>query len=360
MVPQGRCRGLLAFKAMRHLLLQQCEFEVDSLVPPRQLRDRVFGQAAASPGQPPEETLALISAELGLSRVELTRSLYADIPAERRLRLSDDLVSPMELIERYNLRLAQGILRRAHHLDVQLRDHVKAVLRAARLNGLLCYAEAGRGDDGTLLELSGPLSILRQTTKYGRQLANWLPAVIGTSGWDLSARCTLRGHDVLWVASHNDGIGGGHAPSRRFDSKLEARFFRDLKRLAPQWQVLREADPVHLGQSIICADFTLLDPQQNLRIPVEIIGFWTPQYLQQKIETLSKMPAGLPWVFCVDEGLEPLALQALRDALVNVVGAPMVFPFRKRIDVAAFLTFLARGRRALPQRRLGCSAEVGA
>jgi uncharacterized protein len=339
-LPQRATRSFQAFKAMRHILLQHCQFEVVSQVSPRQLRRLVFTEAAASRSQSPERAIERASAEAGISCAELKQALYADIPSERRLRLPDNLLSPTEMIERYNLRLAQGILKRTHHLEVCVRDSVKAVLRAARLNGLLCHAESEATHDGTSLELSGPLSILRHTTKYGHQMAKWLPVLMGTSGWSLTARCTIRGQSVIWHASHNDRLGSSHAPPRRFDSKLEQRFFRDLRRLAPSWQVLREAEPLQLGRRIVCADFTLLPPEHNTRIPVEIVGFWTPEYLRQKIETIEQMPTNMHWVFCVEESLDPSALQALREALAKTASASLVFPFRRHIDVPAFLNFL--------------------
>jgi hypothetical protein len=49
-------------------------------------------------------------------------------------------------VEQYNLALVQGLLQRSEHVRVEIREHVRAVVRFAKLAGLLCtYAPAERG-----------------------------------------------------------------------------------------------------------------------------------------------------------------------------------------------------------------------
>ena len=211
---------------------------------------------------------------------------------------------------------------RAETLRVCVEQSVRAVLRHARLQRLLCSVEAA--PEGAVLHLSGPLSLFRFTTKYGRAMAAWLPVLTRTPGWALRAECVLNDRRVRWRADWRDPIGTHHVPLRRFDSGVEERLFRDLGRIAPEWEILREADPVQVGASIVCPDFTLR--RGAVRVPVEVVGYWTPEYLRRKLATLRALPT--PWVVCVDAGLGVSAEQLPPgDILV----------FRRRVDAAELM-----------------------
>ena len=294
-----------ARQAMTDVLLDLHGFEVVSAANPDVLRAAAFREAArCGPGVPRGEILARVAADLGLRPDEVEAGLYADVPDARRLKPLAKPLSTSDLIERYNLGLAQGLLMRAERLRLRADGQFKAVLRFARLMRLICEIETpAHGTEAAVVRVSGPLSLFRFTTKYGRAMAAWLPALARAPGWSLEAVCVLAGERRCWVASHRDPIGTTHAPTRRFDSRVEERLFRDLRKVAPSWEVEREADPVHVGDRIVCPDFTLVDAARGLRIPVEIVGFWTPQYLRDKLAVLRGLPADRRWVVCIDESL---------------------------------------------------------
>jgi predicted nuclease of restriction endonuclease-like RecB superfamily len=330
-----------AWQAMGHLLLELHGFEVSACLPPRQLREALFIAASASRGSPRPVVIETVAGQLGVPADRLQSDLYADAGSARLLRPAPVPLTTSELIERYNLALVQGLMLRAEALVVGLDGQLRPVLRWARLQRLLCSPERDRAG-GTCLRISGPLSLFHHTLKYGRAMAAWLPALSRSRRWRMTARCVLKGRSFTLRASHTDPIGSTHAPPRRFDSALEERFFRDLARAAPGWEVLREAEVVQLGRRLLCADFTLVDRARGLRVPVEIVGFWTPEYLSSKLAALRQLPRERPWIVCIDETLAAGGRW--------LVDGP-VFLFRRRIDAARFLTFL--------ETRLGGRAEDG-
>jgi predicted nuclease of restriction endonuclease-like RecB superfamily len=323
----------LTWRALIHLTLRLFGFETRACLTPRTLRRRLFERAAAQPDRPPGGVLEEVAASLELSTREVVRDLYADLPAEQRLVTPATPLSAGALTERFNLAQAQGLLLRAIHLTASAEEGAKALLRFARLQRLLCLLEPAP-EGGVQLQLSGPLSLFRHTMRYGRAMAAWLPALVAAPRWRLEATCVIGGRPRRWRASHTDPIGTTHAPPRRFDSKLEERFFDDLSRVGRGWHALREADPVQVGSHIACPDFTLIHEARGARVPVELVGFWTPEYLRAKWETVRALPSDTRWLLCVDEAL------ASGD-LPPPAGAP-VFLFRRRIDVQAFLDFVER------------------
>jgi len=213
------------------------------------------------------------------------------------------------------------------------------VLRFARLQRLICEVEPPPDDNPAAepsVRLSGPLTLFRFTTKYGRAMAAWLPSLVRTPTWSVTAACLFRGERVCFSATDRDPIGTASALPRRFDSRVEERLFKDLRRADPSWEVLREADPVRVGGRILCPDFTLVAPGTEVRVPVEVVGFWTPEYLADKMATLRALPPDRPWIVAIDE--------SLADRAGDLPPGPLL-RYRRRVDARALLA-LARDRAA--------------
>ena len=109
------------------------------------------------------------------------------------------------------------------------------------------------------------------------------------------------------------------------DSAVERKLMRDVRRLGTDWILTREAEAVRAGERVFFPDFTLR--RGNDKVSVEIVGFYTPQYLESKLATLRA--AGLRrFVVCVDETL------ACDD---GEIAADRVLRYRKSVDAGALI-----------------------
>lgn len=350
----GRPRGCgrLRWSALIHHLLGLCGYAVLSPIQPALLREAVFEAASRGRQRGRDSVLADVATGLGVPAAEIEQWLYRDIPSERRLEPLPVGVDPSCILRGYNLALAQGLMLRCEWVRVGATAHLTPLVRHARRQRLLCLVEREPAEPGsvmlepkehgaasdyrTWIHVSGPLSLFHHTTRYGRALAGWLPLIVRAPGWRLEASCCLPGlQPRRFVASHRDPIDAADdQPLRPFDSNLEAAFYRDLRREAGErLVVLRETDPVQVGSAVMCPDFVLVDSETHLRVGVEIVGFWTPDYLQRKLDLLGKLPE--PWVVCVDENLAAGREEQLRQLPVGPL-----FLFRRRISATAFLEFL--------------------
>jgi len=320
-----------ARRAMEHLLARLHGFTIRATLPPAAVRRRVFDLAGAAPDAPVEAIWRRAAASLGVPPEAARACLYADLPAFRVLEPPEAPIATAELIPRYNLTLAQALLRRAEHLTVTLRGEVKQVIRFARLQRLLIQARRDAMDASrTVLDVSGPLSLFRFTTRYGHAMAHLAAALTRVEGWRLVARCVLRDGPGTFRASHLDPIGTTHAPARRFDSRLEARFFRSIMRHAPDWEVLREACATAVGRRIVCPDFTLVHRGDGHVVPVELVGYWTPEYLADKLATVRALrERGERWLLCVDR-----RLAAGRPEAAELAAHPDTLLFDRRLRAA--------------------------
>lgn len=326
-------------RLVAHLLLRMASSRVESPVPPREARASLFGGAGRSSTDNREVVIGRCASELGVSPGELLASLFADLPSER-IAVPPPSLDPGDVALRANLALAQGFLARAYSVSIALNGNARAVARHAALRGLICSATRGAGDDLARIELSGPFALFRRTLLYGRALGGIVPVLAWTRRFKLEAACDVRGRRWNVTLGTGDPIVPSEEP-RRFDSKLEERFARDFARLARGWTIVREPEPIDAAGHLFFPDFAVhprLDA--NRRWFVEIVGFWTPEYLANKFERLRR--ARIPnLVLCVDEE---------RNVGDGVIPANVaVVRYHRRIDATKVLEVVTdRDRLMLP------------
>jgi len=320
-----------ALARARHVLDRLCGERTKAPRPPREVRATLFGEAAR---RDREEALRHAAEHLGLNEEAMMDALFADVPGERRLVRPERDVDPEQLRLRTNLALVQGLLAHASEVRVEALGNARDLVRHARLRGLLCVARPVAGaEDRLVLEISGPLALFRRTRVYGRALAGIVPRLPWCADFDARARIEVGETTGILRIRPGDPIFPAAEP-RRFDSKLEVRFAKDFAAAAPDWDVIREPRPVPVEDTLVFPDFQLRHRRHADRVWwVEIIGFWTPAYLETKLRRLSK--AGLSnLILCVDA-----AKAAGRTDLPT--GARVV-AFERRVDVSAVLAIVDR------------------
>ena len=171
-------------------------------------------------------------------------------------------------------------------------------------------------NNGILCSIDGPLSIFKLTDRYGTSIAKLLPSIIVTGNWSLRASIvrktatmgkkiyefilssvestSLPSEKDLFVYD-NDNIknmaseklsysASSHADL--FDSNVEQKFALKFNQFSNGWKLIREPNPliVSNGKGFI-PDFAF--EKYGIRIYLEIIGFWTNDYLVRKIQKIT-------------------------------------------------------------------------
>jgi hypothetical protein len=271
---------------------------VASAVAPREIRCVLFGEAATTPDR--EVALASAARKLGIPPETVENELFADLAGERRL-MPIAALSLSELALRSNVEVVAHWLSRALRVRLRAAGKVRAVVRHAKLMGLLCHAVPGERKDEATLEISGPFALFRHTRVYARALTSLVPRLAWCHAFRLEADCVLGAGDRLGrlVLRHGDPI----FPARElpaFDSKLEERFAKAFSKLAPQWDLVREPLAIHAGDALFFPDFELRHRATGERWLLEIVGYWTPEYVKKKLATLRAARCERLLV-CVDE-----------------------------------------------------------
>ncbi len=300
-----------------HVARQWATTVVASPVPPRALREEAFALAAHAG---PDEAIATLVARLQAGADEVRAWLYADVPAARILR-PKELPAPEALRDAYNMALAQGLVGCCLRVSVRADENLRAVVRAAKLRGLIVAVAA----DDPVLEASGPLALFRHTTKYARALATFIPSLVSITGWSLEGDLVMGETPRTLFLDAASPLPRTWALPQRADSALERALMKALRRAKSEWKVLREPVVLRAGSELFFPDFVL--ERGDDRVMVEVVGFWTPDYLERKMAQLATV-TDAPLVVCVDE---TLACDPSRLPHASVVR------FRRRMDPTALL-----------------------
>ncbi|MEM7200698.1 MAG: DUF790 family protein [Planctomycetota bacterium] len=310
-----------ASRVATEVLRQVFGSEVRAAVSPVRARAVVFRLASCR--QERSTVLERAGRQLGVSAAQVAAALLADLPQERRVVAPAAPVTPESIALRSNLGIQQALLQRSTRVAVSVEGSSRAIVRHAKLRGLICTVHRCADSDSMLLRLSGPLSLFRRTRLYGRATGELVPLLAWCRRFRLTADCVVHGRPANFVLSTGDPICPGNEP-RRYDSRLEKRFAREFASAGPAWDVVREPEPVEADGTLIFPDFLLRhrdDPSR--RWLLEIVGFWTADYLRKKLFRLrGARIANL--ILCVDA--------TLRCSEDDLPEASRVVWFRKSID----------------------------
>jgi predicted nuclease of restriction endonuclease-like RecB superfamily len=319
----------------------------ESIVPARRARKVLF--AAAARARDHEQAVTEAAATLRCKEHELLESVFADLPSERLVATPARAVTPSEVAERCNLAIVASLMRHALEVSVVAEGQLRPLVRLAKLRGLLCTVSLPSERGVCCLDISGPYSLFKSTTMYGRALAQLVPELASCYRAELRARIASKGPDPVatLVIRAGDPILPP-AERRAYDSSIERRFSRDFGRAAPGWDLVREPAAIEAQGSLIFPDFLLRrrsDPDCHWFL--EIAGFWTPEYIRQKLAKLRA--AAIPnLILCLDE-----ARNCGDDELPRTAH---VVRYRSRVDAQVVLALIEPGPLRLGPQASGADA----
>ncbi|MGH9963449.1 MAG: DUF790 family protein [Nitrososphaeraceae archaeon] len=297
-----------------------------------------------------DEILCNVASKMNISSTSIMQSLWSDLDENTVLELFSPLSSE-ELLAWYNLSLLQTLLFTCTRLEFSVRGGAnwKNTLRNVKRLGLmynlreqtntndsadarnvhggksreyLLHADVknnGGHDSELVCSIDGPVSLFKLTDRYGTSIAKLVPFIISSSWWYISAsiiRKTMAGKKIyefrisssdlqqnilseplrndkknnnssINIDSINNNING-RSTSAYFDSSIEEKFAVKFEHLANRWKIKREPDPLIVGKGVaFIPDF--LFEKYGRKVYLEIVGFWTKEYLEKKFQKVSEI-----------------------------------------------------------------------
>ena len=287
-------------RGLAKLLEDRSEFTIQSPIEPEVLREKIFTYASKRHPVVTKrdrlhrhtrpKALAQVAGELNISTNELAQGMYADLEENRRLTGFEPPTVEW-LLDRYNVALAQAMLYRASEMTIRIYRNIptkyRLVFQFIKFFKLM-HVVSGNNADGYQIILDGPASMFRLSQKYGIQMALFLPALLHCERWWLDATIIMNKNDHLRFELNDEfGLQSHYRDPGEFDSELERHFATQFDKVDTEWTLERETDIINLKDTVMIPDFAFSHPDGR-RALMEIVGFWTPDYLQKKLWKLKR------------------------------------------------------------------------
>lgn len=298
---EGDERDHKLVRGLTKLLMDKSTFETRCPVAPAELRMQAFRRAAevgplarrsGPAGRPTAATVlrAVVEAAGGEDDPDAdpTAWIYADLKGEQVLASRAGPETPRALLERYNVALVQAVLLKAEsmtlHLDAPDPKRVRQLFRFLKFFQLMYRAQL---EGGTLrLHIDGPQSLLTASTRYGMQLATFLPAVLLQPGaWALEAeiRWGKRGLRKQLMLDDTAGLVSHYRDTGAWTSRTERWFRERWERADTGGWTLSPGELIDLGeQRVLVPDLSL---RKDGRVAhLDIVGYWRAGWLKQHLD----------------------------------------------------------------------------
>lgn len=355
-------RGFRIVRAFGKLLEERSEWAAPAEIDPYNLRTRIYDLASQLPEPPAgeaglldsptrEDVLSQVAREMGLRDAETVAALMFSDRQSAQVLSEFGKPGPEELVSRYNVAQVQGVLYAAKELTVELDAEADArlVFHYVKRMGLIHSIEPPRnGFSGYRLRLDGPLSLFGPTRKYGLRLAKFLPGLMLTAPWKLSATVEWRGRDALLELDSSrfgiDGTKSHYTGPKRDEEQDEVReaFVKAWERAKDTagWKLAAATKVLNFPEhgAALVPDFTLTNQKTGETVYLEILGFWSKRNLVERVGLIrSANERGERVIVAASEGAG-----ASKEALSEATSGGVV-SFKGRLPAKAVLERISPG-----------------
>ena len=278
----------------------RCEFTERSVMPPAEIRQRLF--ALARENHPvvlhpdlihpvtKDDILLEAAREYKTEPEQIAWALYADL-SDNHILTRFDAPTVEWLLQRYNVALAQALLYRCIQMKLSVFRNIpsryKQLFKFIKFYQLM-HTIQGDLDSGYEILLDGPVSMFRMSQKYGLQLAVFLPALLLCTRWKMEAEIVQAdGARRFFPLDESSGLVSHYRDSTMYDSLLERTFAERFGEIDSGWRIEREVAIINLKETVFIPDFAFRH-QDGRTALMEIVGFWRPDYLEKKIMKLKR------------------------------------------------------------------------
>lgn len=342
-------RDRVIAQGLRKLLEDRATWACTSVVDPSELRLEVFEVAAEAHRSlgiaesfDRDEVLREIAARRGSSPENVESALYADLRQNEVLGRFEPWPTA-EVLDHYNLALAQAVLLRATEVQVTLRTiappDLRQLFRALRFFGLL-FVATSLDEGGYRITIDGPFSLFDAVQRYGLRLALVLPTILEQGDFHLEA--TVRWGPQKRLAKLEIGPGLGLSGRAMWPAAaapdLEA-FHAAFEALGSGWSV-RPSDRVFsLPGHVVCIpDLVFENRETGEEVYLEAFGFWSRDAVWKRVEAIR-------------EGLDVRLILAIgkqlrvSEAVLDDDQAAEIYVYKRTMSAREVLERLDRGPR---------------
>ncbi len=272
-------------RAMAELIQRTCKFAPSTDLDILEIRRDLYEKGFVVDEEKRDTIFRTVAADFGVSKEDIENAMFADLPKEQELK-QINVPTPEELVRKYNLSFTQTLLFNATEMVFTIGENYQQIFRTINYLGLMYET------DGTEVRINGPVSLLKNTKKYGNSLAKLIPYIIQSNNWSIEAKIEIeRGNEPRIFSFNLNSREKVPLPIYKeekieFNSEIEEQFYKDLALYASDWEIKREPTFIKAGNYVIIPDYGFY--KNGISIFLEVVGFWTPEYMQKKIKKLNQ------------------------------------------------------------------------
>jgi len=242
--------------------------------------------------------LAAVAGERGTSPEAIEQALFADLRGAQ-LMTAFDAPSAEALVAAYEYGQAQAVLLRAVQVRVDVRcasaGALRDVFRKLKFLRLLHTVSPSAWKGGAhRIAIDGPFSLFESSTKYGLQLAMFLPALDVCDEWRLEADVRWGKERVPLVFRLAGSVPRRSAEEPPLPDEVQA-LVRAFKELGTPWRVSPNSEILELpGVGLAVPDLVFERPYYGAprdRVYLEVMGYWSRDAVWKRVELVQ---GGLP------------------------------------------------------------------
>ncbi len=284
------------------LLERQSTFEQQSPIPPAELRQALYERGYVVGDAERDRVIAEVAEEYGIDESTVDDVFWAD-REEHEILVSVPAIDADELIRQYNLSLTQTLLFDAHELRFTVSGNYQEIFGMITYLGLMYTV-----DEDLTVHVTGPAALFKKTRKYGTTLAKLVPSIMKADDWSIEAdvETEVSGEERVYQFELDDGDGAMFPDASAdvsFDSEIERDFVQRLRAVVDDWEITREPTILRTDRGVMVPDFSFV--WQGHELFLEIVGFWTPEYLEEKLAKIQSIETAedTPLFIAVNESL---------------------------------------------------------
>ncbi|MCL2643613.1 MAG: DUF790 family protein [Candidatus Bathyarchaeota archaeon] len=340
-------------RALSLLLDRKSQFICNSKINPSDLRKKLF-QTTEKHGIPTtpkkrQQLLDIVASELSQTIEAVEEQMYADLDAELILE-KFETPTALDLLQQYNLSLTQTLLFECSELNFNASGNWQKLFYGVKRLGLIYDISS----NDFSVKIDGPSSLFKLTKRYGINIAKLLPLIMANQTWTINAKILWRYTNEICNfemdnTKHSSLLRTPNIQSVTFDSADEESFASQFKAVNLGWILKREPEPVQAGHQVILPDFSL--EKAGLKIYLEIVGFWTEDYLRRKAEKLQH----------VNEKMIILVRETLAcEKLISLEKRPQLhfIYYKDKIPMAPILQYLQKEFETIKTKEINILKEM--
>jgi predicted nuclease of restriction endonuclease-like RecB superfamily len=191
----------------------------------------------------------------------------------------------------------------------------------------LIHSIKGNAVNGYQITLTGPVSMFHRSQKYGVQMAVFLPALLNSKGWRMSAEIHSKekGNAFYELDSQQKLLRSHYDTAPEYENPVIEKLMTNWEKLKSEWTLEQNREVVDLGQTAFIPDLVLRHPNGK-KVYLDVLGFWTPDSLKKRLKEFES--SGF-------QNFIIAAWEELRGSREDIVNIPEnVIVFKRNLDAA--------------------------